>query len=303
MIHNFFKKSEEPARCALFMSGSGSNVERLLEWIERSPSELSWIPAVIATDAPRTSRAAEIADKWSIPLVKHDIRAFYKERGEERMSLATERGREIRGEWTDTLRESLAPFRVDFGVLAGFVPLTNITSDFPCLNVHPGDLTVTENGKRILVGLHTIPIETAILKRITSLRSSVIIAQTYTGAGGEMDTGPILGVSKPVAIDLMGNSVDELVAIAKSRPEKRPKGGFDDALEHVAKHNQEILKREGDWTVFPPVVEDFARGRFAEDEDNGSMLFKGDDGVWSAATTVEYGKNGIRKVLDSQGSR
>ncbi|MCK5844800.1 MAG: hypothetical protein KAG97_08845, partial [Victivallales bacterium] len=234
------------------------------------------------------------------PLVKHDIRAFYRERGEERMSLATERGRKIRGEWTDTLRELLAPFRVDFGVLAGFVPLTNITSDFPCLNVHPGDLTVTENGKRILVGLHTIPIEIAILKGLFSLRSSVIIAQTYTGAGGEMDTGPILGVSEPVPIDLMGKTVAELAAIAKSRPEKRPKGGFDDALERVAKHNQEILKMKGDWTVFPPVVADFAAGRFGRDDENDTMLFLGDDGDWTAAKTVEYGKgegNGKRRVV------
>jgi folate-dependent phosphoribosylglycinamide formyltransferase PurN len=280
------------------MSGSGSNVEKLLEWIERSTNESTWIPAVIVTDAPRTSRAEEIAEKWSIPLVKHDIRAFYKERGEERMSLATERGREIRGEWTEELRALLAPFNISFGVLAGFVPLTNITSDFPCLNVHPGDLTVTENGKRILVGLHTIPIEIAILRGFSSMRSSVIIAQTYTGAGGEMDTGPILGVSKPVSIDLMGKSLSELAKIAELRPKKRPKGGFADALAIIAKHNQERLKMKGDWTVFPPVVADFAAGRFAQGDEQDSMLFRQENGGWISAVTVEYGNNDERKILE-----
>ncbi|MCK5843116.1 MAG: hypothetical protein KAG97_00325, partial [Victivallales bacterium] len=291
MIRDFFEKKPEQARIALFMSGSGSNVEKLLEWIERSPEKPSWTPAVIVTDAPMISRAREIAAKWSIPLAEIDIREFYRERGEGRISIATERGREIREEWTDELRRLVKPFSIDFGVLAGFVPLTNITSDFPCLNVHPGDLTVSENGRRVLVGLHTRPIETAILKGFSSLRSSVIIAQTYTGAGGEMDTGPILGVSEPVPIDLMGESLEILASAAESRPSKRPKGGFDDALERVSKHNQELLKTNGDWTVFPPVVADFAVGRFAEN-DEGTMLFLDDDGKWTPASTVEYSKDG-----------
>ncbi|NOY74356.1 MAG: hypothetical protein GXP32_01005 [Kiritimatiellaeota bacterium] len=297
MIQNFLDGATGPAKAALFMSGSGSNVVRLLEWVARHPESCSWTPTVIATDAPLTSRADEISAKWSIPLVELDIRAFYRERGEERMSLATERGREIREEWTAELRESLEPFSVDFGVLAGFVPLTNITSDFPCLNVHPGDLTVTENRKRVLVGLHTVPIEAAILRGLPHMRTSVIIAQTYTGAGGEMDTGPILGVSAPVPIDLMGESLDELRAIAESRPAKRPKGGFDDILERIAGHNQENLKTKGDWTVLPPVVADFAAGRFAWDTKSNSMLFLADSGEWRSAKTVEYGEDGERLIL------
>ena len=268
------------------MSGSGSNAEKILDFKKQHP-EGSWKPAVIVTDAPLKSRAREISAKYELPLVELDIREFYKERGEIRMSLMTERGREIREEWTNTLRGMLEPYAIDFGILAGFVPLTNITADFPCLNVHPGDLTVEKNGSRLLIGLHTIPIEIAILKGLTSLKSSVIIAQSYTGAGGEMDTGPILGISTPVSMDFQGFSLEELKAIAAQRPDSRPVGGYKDQLEDVAKHNQELLKVGGDWVVFAPVVEDFAAGKFSCDE-NGTLNYL-QNGEWLPVKTIEYG--------------
>lgn len=286
MINKFLQQSNAPLQGALFMSGSGSNAEKILDFKIANPGG-SWNPAVIVTDSPQKSRAREISDKYYLPLVELDIREFYKQRGEARMSLMTERGREIREEWTNTLRGILKPFAIDFGILAGFVPLTNITADFPCLNVHPGDLTVEENGSRLLVGLHTIPIEIAILKGLKTLRSSVIIAQSYTGAGGEMDTGPILGISTPVDIDFQGYSLGRLRDIAAQRPDSRPVGGYKDQLEDLAKHNQELLKCGGDWIVFPPVVEDFAGGKFACD-DNGSLLFL-ENGEWIPIKTNEYG--------------
>lgn len=98
------------------------------------------------------------------------------------------------------LRELVLPWKIDFGVLAGFVPLCNITADLPCLNVHPGDLTVETDGRRILAGLHFKPVETAILAGHPALRSSVILAQPFEGSGeAEMDSGPVLGVSRPDA--------------------------------------------------------------------------------------------------------
>ena len=167
----------------------------------RENNSTNWSPAVIVTDTPQKSRAAEISQLNNIPLIEHDIRAFYKANCLNRISILTPEGQAVREKWTNKLREMLIPYNIDFGILAGFVPLTNITSDFPCLNIHPGDLTVEQNGKRLLVGLHTIPIELAIINGFSSLRSSVIIAQTYTGRGGEMDSGPILGISPEVPID------------------------------------------------------------------------------------------------------
>jgi len=216
-----------------------------------------------------------------------------RERGETRISIATEKGRQIREAWTDQLRSLLQDYNPDFGILAGFVPLTNITGDFPCLNVHPGDLTYEKNGQRYLVGLHTFPIERAILEDLGTMRSSVIVAEPYSGDGGDMDSGPILGVSEPVAIDLGGTSLAELPAIAASRPAKRPLGGYKDRLEEVAKVNLERLKVDGDWQVFPRVVFDFSRHLFARQED-GLCFQVGDQ--WVPIETIAYGSGG-REII------
>lgn len=267
---------------AIFMSGTGTNAEKVLE----NRNVDVWQPVVIVTDAPEQSRSAEIAAKFELPLVALDIRKFYREHGENRMSLQTERGREIRTLWTEELRRLLSEYRIDFGILAGFVPLTNITADFPCLNIHPGDLTVEEHGRRLLVGLHATPVEIAILRGFEALRSSVIIAQSYSGGGGEMDSGPILGISGAIPVDLLKHGLDELIAVANGRPPTRPLGGYKDILAEVAAHNLELLKRSGDWSVLPGVVNDFAAGNFAE-ADDGSLKFCV-NGIWQKISTVEY---------------
>ena len=274
---------------ALFVSGSGSNAEKVLAY-ELSGAERRWNPALLVTDAPGKSRAGEIASAFGLPLVALDIREFYRERGESRVSLATEKGREVREEWTCELRRLVQPYGIAFGILAGFVPLTNITGDFPCLNVHPGDLTVEADGRRILVGLHTVPVEKAILGGFSSMRSSVIIAQPYTGSGGEMDSGPILGVSGEVEIDLGGHELCELEAIASARPGARPPGGYKDLLEEIAAVNQTTLKEKGDWIVLPRVVRDFAGGRFALGD--GDILNYCTGGKWIGVKTVEYRASG-----------
>jgi len=285
VINKFLKPSLKTPSAAIFMSGGGSNAEKLLESLETP--DPAWKASLIFTDAPAKSRASEIAGRFKVPFLSLDILEFYRARGESKVSLATEKGRQIREEWTGQLRELISKYEIDFGVLAGFVPLTNITSDFPCLNVHPGDLTIEENGKRIFVGLHTLPVETAILRGCSVLKSSVIIAQAYTGKGGEMDSGPILGISTPVKVDLKGRRLDELRDVFKSRPAQRPAGGYKDMLEDIARHNQELLKINGDWTVFPPAVKDFASGRFSNDQ-NGNLLYL-IDGDWKRIKTVEYG--------------
>lgn len=278
----FLEKRQCPS-VAIFMSGTGTNAEKVLE----NRDAEAWQPVVIVTDAPDNSRAAEIAANFSLPLVALDIRKFYREHGESRTSLQSERGREIRGLWTIELRRLLSEYQIDFAILAGFVPLSNITADFPCLNIHPGDLTVEKDGHRLLVGLQSIPVETAILHGCDAMRSSVIIAQSYSGVGGEMDSGPILGISSAVPIDLQEHDLRDLSAIAENRPATRPVGGYKDSLADVANHNLELLKRSGDWCVLPGVVNDFAAGNFAT-ADDGSLKFCV-NGIWQKITTVEYG--------------
>lgn len=284
---------ESKPSAAIFLSGSGSNAERILEACAQAGDSAPLKICAVVTDRPETSRAREIGASYGIPVVDLDIRAFYHERGEKRISLATPAGRAIRDRWTAELRKLIAPYSPCFAILAGFVSLTNITADFPCLNVHPGDLTYEKDGRRYLVGLHTRPVERAIIEGLDSMRSSVIVAVPYTGQGDDMDSGPILGLSDPVAVDLGGHSLAELRAVAASRPEKRPVGGFKDILEGIASANLEKLKIHGDWAVFPRAVFDFARGLFGM---AGSRLCFKLGGKWVPIETVCYGQDG-REII------
>jgi folate-dependent phosphoribosylglycinamide formyltransferase PurN len=280
-------------RVALFMSGGGSNAERVIARIRAAPASPCEV-AVLVTDAPETSRARALGQRYDLPVIEHDIRRFYAEQGEVRVALASARGRELRERWTDGLRARLRPHAIDLAVFAGFVPLTNLAGDLPCLNVHPGDLLYLKDGSRYLVGLHTVPIERAILEGLDELRSSVIQALPYS-AGTDMDNGPILGLSGPVPVDLQGAALADLRQQFLARPERRPKEGYGDRLEHLARANQEALKEHGDWVVLPPVVEDVAEGRFGTDDAANELWFRLGN-AWHPIETVVYSADGNREI-------
>ena len=271
--------TEKKVPCAVLMSGSGSNAEALLEF-ERASAACPYRVAVLATDAPESSRAREIAAKFSLPLVEHDIRKFYQARGEDSIKLDSPRRRELRNEWSDGLLQKIMEYKVQFACFAGFVPLSNIARDLPCLNVHPGDLTRCDaSGNRIYAGLHILPVERAILNGETSLRSSVILVQPYTGSGAkEMDAGPVLGISTPLPIDLEGHTLTELAQCNSSRI---PGTRCSDPLRNLALAHIERLKRQGDHIVFPRAAADFASGAFKCD--SGQLFYKG-----APVLSVEY---------------
>ncbi len=280
-----------PCRVGIFMSGNGTNAEKLLE---HSLTGNAYRVAALFTDRPVTSRAGEIAERYGIALLTNDIKAFYARHGARRVTIATGDGRRLREQWTDEVRTQFCEFPIDFAVFAGFVPLTNLTRDWPCLNVHPGDLTYLKDRKRYLIGLHTMPVERAILEGLTFLRSSVIIATPYDADPEDMDSGPILGLSDRVDIDLSGFTLESLQATAALRPSLRPRAGFGDDLESVAHANLERLKTGGDWLVLPRVVDDFAAGRFGTGE-GGRLCYRGEGG-WQFVATVEYTTAGPRAI-------
>ncbi len=283
-------------KAAMFLSGSGSNAQEILRRLS-AESAPSFQVACLVTDAPTTSRANELGKLYNLPVVAEDIREFYHARGETRVSIMTPKGQEIREEWTNALRTKLAPYGVSFGIFAGFVPLTNLTADLPCLNVHPGDLTYRKDGQRYLVGLHEIPVERAILEGLDWLRSSVILATPVTGKGDDMDGGPLLGISRPMEMVIPEAQLAEFKAIAAARPPRRPAGGFKDALESFASERQSDLKEAGDWVVFYPVLKDFAADRYYVDKKQGKLYFRQGNGNFLPIQTVQYGKDGSRELL------
>ncbi len=293
-IQHFLTHRIALPRAALFLSGSGSNAERILEaysTADRAPFTI----AAIITDRPEQSRALELAETYNIPAITNDIHKFYRSYGFSRVSLSSEKAQDVRRRWTDQLREQLAPLNLDFGILAGFMALTNVVEDFPCLNVHPGDLTYLYDGQRYLTGLHTMPVERALLAGFTTLRSSVIIATSYSGGGKGMDTGPILGLSEAVPVDWQEHSVEYLKQIATQRPPKKPATGYQDELDTLARHNLDRLKKYGDWIVFPRTVFDFAARRFALNRD-GDLVYH-TNGRWHPIQTVVYGETARRIIF------
>ena len=278
-------------RMAIFLSGGGSNAEKLLQSQQVSQAAET---VVLVTDAPEKSRAREIAEKHGIPAVEFSIREFYRNHGLKSISLATEAGRNVRELWTEELRKKLAVFNIDFVVLAGFEPLSNITDDYPCLNVHPGDLSVRDSkGNRLYVGLHNKPVEAAILAGETSLRASVIIAQSFSDASKDMDNGLLLGISQSMPIDFQGLTLDELKTVNANRPERKPAGGWKDTLEALALRSQEELKHCGDHVILPLVVRDFAKKCFAIQD--GQLYYRKDtQSKFHAVVSNEYNSSGER---------
>lgn len=286
--------ADDPARAVIFLSGGGSDAEAVLRHL--AAERRSFRAVALATDAPLASRARKLGERYEIPVVEADIRNFYRERGEESIRLDSPRRRAIRQAWSDELRSRLEPFAPEMGILAGFIPLTNLTGCFPCLNVHPGDLTLEDaSGGRLLAGLHILPVERAILAGHGCLRSSVILAQPYSGDGSrDMDTGPVLAVSEAMPLDLEGATLEELAAIRAARvPGRR----IDDKLRELAVKNVERLKVVGDHVVLPRAAEDFAAGRFyAEGKTVG---FLEENGEVRRTLTVEYRRDNSKIFLES----
>ena len=271
--------TEKPVRCVILMSGSGTNTEALLNF-ERSLANPAYSVAALVTDAPETSRTRELAARYGLPLVEHDLKAFYRANGEESVKLDTPRRRELREEWSQGLWEKIKAFDPGFACFAGFTALSNIARELPCLNVHPGDLTrCAPEGSRAYAGLHVLPVEKAILSGEKALRSSVIWVQPYSGNGSkEMDGGPILGISAPLPVELGEHSLQEL---EECRRQRVPGVKCTDALRQLALEHIERLKVHGDHQVFPRAVADFAANCFRCE---GEELYYNNEKV----VTVEY---------------
>jgi len=276
------------ARGAILLSGSGSNAEVLLKRLRAAGG--SYEVPLLFTDRPGRSRAGEIAAVFGLPLLSLDIFEFYAKAGENAIALTTPRRRELREAWSKEISAMFRREGIDFLLLAGFIPLSNVTRDFPALNIHPGDLTVEKDGVRIYAGLHRQPVERAILYGDGTLRSSVILTQEYEGNGkAQLDGGPVLAISSAMAIDYGSHSVEELREVL-ARREK----GISDILSELAARNVERLKKVGDHVIFGEAAEAFIQGRYGLDEDQ-VLHFDG-----RPCRTVEFDAAGNARLIGWQ---
>lgn len=254
-----FDPKRKPMHVACFMSGSGTNVRRIIEHqkkLEEEKGESPYEVVLIFTDNPE-SNAEIIAKRYGIPFIINDVKKFYGNRNLKDMS--------IREEYDKKTIELIEPFDVDIIALGGYaLILTEPILKYLIVNVHPADLSVAEKGKRKYVGLHDAPPRKAILAQEKSLHSSTHIVTK------NVDQGEVLLISKPLKVELpAGITLEDL-----KKPENEP------LLKKIAKEHQNKLKEVGDWKIFSLTLEWIAEGRFGIDEKrniylDGKIITKG----------------------------
>lgn len=248
-----FDPKRKPMRVACFMSGSGTNVRRIIEHqkkLEEERGESPYEIVLIFTDNAE-SNAETITKEYGISFVINDVKEFYGDRDFKDMK--------IREEYDKKTVELIETHDIDIIALGGYaLILTEPLLKYLIVNVHPADLSVIEKGKRKYVGLHDAPPRKAILAGEKFLHSSTHIVTK------DVDQGEVLLISKPLKIELpAGITLEDL---KKSENEQ--------LLKKIAKEHQNKLKEVGDWKIFPLTLEWIAEGRFAID-DNRNVYFDG----------------------------
>jgi folate-dependent phosphoribosylglycinamide formyltransferase PurN len=234
-------------RVAAFMSGSGTNIIKLIEkekaLKEKSGSYPFHVVFIFSDRSDGKCRGERIALDNCIPYFSYDIRAFHNMRGIRR-TVATPEGMAARREFDFIVSKLITAYDIDVIALGGYMSFITLGR---CINVHPADLSIlTSDGRRRYTGDHAVL--DAIVAGEKILRSSTL----WTDQG--VDTGPLLMVSKPVKVELPA-PLEEL------KTDKKRLLEISDIL-------QQRLKETGDWDIFPRTIEMIAKGRFALDESN-----------------------------------
>jgi len=246
-LRKLFDSSSAQMRVAGFMSGSGTNLRKIIEHekkLEKERSESPFKIVVIFTDNA-SSKALEIGKDYDIPVIARDIRAFYAKRGRPRKDM------NLRKEFDKWILEALKPFSVDIAAFAGYMSVASnvLVENLVAINVHPADLSIkNENGKRKFKGDHAV--------RDAILAGEKTIASTTHIVEEGVDEGRLLLISSPVEVEKPDSMLTE------------------HDIDLIANHNQEILKQKGDWIIFPLTLQFIAEGRFQVNE-SGIIHFDG----------------------------
>jgi len=239
-------------RLACFMSGSGTNLTKIIEYERKLRQKFGHSPfevAVILTDN-KGSKAPILAERFALPYICRDILDFYRERGHD-----TKRDLSLRTEYDTGTADSLEKHNAHAIALCGYMsiltyPLLKRFGD-RIFNVHPADLSLRrENGTRKYIGVH------AVLDAI--LGGEKLLYSTTHIVREKVDHGEILMRSAPVPVSLPhGMTLQEL-----SRPENRAK------IEELAQCHQDQLKEKGDWIIYPLTLKMVSEGRYGIDSDS-----------------------------------
>ncbi|MAG02601.1 formyl transferase [Candidatus Pacearchaeota archaeon] len=246
-------------RVAGLMSGSGSNLREIIEYGEemkfiedRSPYQV----VVIFSDSS-VSNAVEIGRDYGIPVITNDIRGFYKVQGKPRNDM------QVRREFDQETVKALEPFDINVAAYAGYMSIATepLINAFLGVNVHPADLSIMDEGRRKYTGDNAV--RDAILAGEKQIRSTTHIVEPA------VDYGRILMISGPTGVNLPKFLLKNKSLLSHLNQEK-----YDKLFREEVDRHQNLLKKGGDWIIFPRTLGYIANGRYSQDE-NGDLYFDG----------------------------
>lgn len=241
MIRPVYDPMRGRMRVAALASGSGNTLWkahdlqlRLEETFEGSPFEV----VAVFSDNPE-SKALITAIERHIPCLGIDIRDFYAQRGKPL------KDPKVRAEYDTLIMDFFEEHQPDVVLLAGYVWATTdtIIENLPVINVHPADLSIKRDGKRLYAGANGVG--AALEDGAAQLRSSSHIATSV------LDSGPVLVVSPPVAVD--------------------PEDGLEgqERMKYYLKQVNDQSREVGARTIY-----EVALGKFGMDE-KGTVFYRG----------------------------
>ncbi|UCD44685.1 MAG: formyl transferase [Candidatus Bathyarchaeota archaeon] len=245
----FSPDSGRRMRVACFVSGSGTNARKIIDFSRREGSGYEVVLIFtdvsddrLKRDGSKRCKAKDIAEEHGIAYECVDIRDFYRARGVKRAGDLT-----LRPEFDRLVLDAVEPHAIDVVALAGYMSVTTqpLLERFAgrMLNVHPADLSIMDGEDRKYVGIHVV--RDAILAGETELRASTHIVRE------KVDHGEVLVISEPVPVEL-----PEGVSTADLNDDRK-------LLRKVVDEHQERLKERGDWVIFPLSIQMISEGHFA----------------------------------------
>ena len=239
---------QKPMRIACFMSGSGTNVIKILENQQTRTENPPYKVVLIFTDvfdpSNQKCRAQSIASTHHINYEHNDIAEFYRRQGR-----GNKKDLSLRPEYDRITVETIEKYDLDLIALCGYMsivtrPLIERYND-RVVNVHPADLSVRQGDHRKYTGLNAV--RDAILSGEKKLYSTTHIVRE------KVDYGEILMRSKPIDVILPeGISLNNL---------RDP--GNAHIMKKIASDHQDRLKEQGDWIIYPKTLEMIGEGRYA----------------------------------------
>ena len=243
-------KFARPMRLACFMSGSGTNVIKILENQSAKGSKCPYQTVLIFTDVFDSSnqkcRAESISSTYRINYEYNDMVNFYETHGRENRRDLT-----LRSKYDQVTLEAIEKYDLDLIALCGYMsivtrPLLERYND-RIVNVHPADLSVRDGGRRKYTGLNAV--RDALLAGERRLYSTTHIVRE------EVDYGEILMRSPPIDVVLPdGITVKDLRDLKNAA-----------LIKQIVTEHQARLKEHGDWVIYPKTLEMIGEGQYAVD--------------------------------------